>query len=285
VVWNVRKIFSDFVNWCWWEGKNFGHGWTRIHTDKNETGVGFRASWTVGGSNIPARNVVPQGQMRYRLKRHQYVALALLLLEVVVYFWIRPEAVDMRRWKPLAVPIQLRIGEIRTCDFTTDLNSKYRLLIESDRRIEFKRHECLLGMVDWDRAKTCAGIPELVDLERSVLDHGRVITSGSSRNSWGGFYSDTIARELGEFTAQKNQQYSIVLSIRRDGGELNKTNPTLLVETQPWEWKEAVVGSALISQLRILGTALFVAAGLLTLVLSPRFRISPSAIKRAREVR
>ncbi|HEU0138919.1 MAG TPA: hypothetical protein VFQ79_04380 [Bryobacteraceae bacterium] len=85
--------------------------------------------------------------MRYRPKRHQYVALVLLALAGVVYC-IHPAPVDIWRWKPIAVPIQLKVGRVHTDVFEAGLDTNYRLLVESERRIEFKRLECMLGMVD-----------------------------------------------------------------------------------------------------------------------------------------
>jgi hypothetical protein len=105
--------------------------------------------------------------MRFRAKRHQYVALVLLVLAGVVYF-ARPPAVDIRPWKPLAVPIELKFGKVLTPEFTAGLDTKYRLLVECERRIEFTRLQCLLGMVDWRRAQICADTPEIIDIDWSV---------------------------------------------------------------------------------------------------------------------
>jgi len=175
----------------------------------------------------------------------------------------------MRVWKPLSVPISLTIGGVRTPEFTTGLDTTYALFVESERNIEFQRLECLMGMTNWQRSKTCAGAPEVIDIEWRVMHDGQAVATGSSRNSWGGFYSDSVAREVGHFAAQKDQRYSVVLDIRRDGGELNATHPKLLVQTHPGEWKDAVVGHALSSELRIIGVAAFATAGALTLIVTP----------------
>jgi len=207
--------------------------------------------------------------MRFRPKRHQYVALVLLALAGLVYS-TRPAAVDFQRWKPLTTPIKLRVGRVQTPEFTAGLDKDYRLLIESKRGIEFKRLECLLGM-SHQRAQACPDTPEMLDIDWRVLHNGQVVATGSSRNSWGGFYSDTIAREIGHFPVRKGQRYAVILDIHRDGGELNATNPKLLVQTHPGEWKDAVVGFALSSFLRTIGIATFAIAGLLTLILTPLF--------------
>ena len=124
-------------------------------------------------------------------------------------------------------------------------------------------------MTTSQRERACADAPEMIDIDWSVLHGGQIVATGSSRNSSGGFYSGSIAREIGKFPAQMGLRYSVVLQIRRDGGELNVTHPKLLVQTYPGAWKDAVVGYMLASELRVMGIAAFAAAGVLTLVLTP----------------
>jgi hypothetical protein len=138
-------------------------------------------------------------------------------------------------------------------------------------------------MPTWQRERTCGDAPEMVDIDWSVLHDGQVVTAGSSRNSSGGFYSGTIAREIGKFPAQTGLHYSVLLQIRRDGGELNAANPKLLVQTYPGAWKDAAVGFMLASELRILGIAAFAAAGGLTLVLTPLVGYLRRRYKRRKE--
>jgi hypothetical protein len=210
--------------------------------------------------------------MPYRAKRRQYVAFVLLALAGVVYF-ARPPAVDIRLWKPLAVPIELKVGKVLTPEFTAGLDTEYLLAVGSERRIEFKRLQCLLGMADWQPDQACADPPEAIDIDWTVLHNGQLAAAGSSKESSGGGWvdSDTVAREIGHFNAQRGERYSIVLYIRRNGGELSMTNPKLLVQTKPWAWADAAEGFAMISALRAIGIAAFAIAGLLTLILTPLF--------------
>jgi hypothetical protein len=183
--------------------------------------------------------------MRIRLRPHQYVASALLVAAGLVYFG-RPVRGDMRHWKPLSIPIPLKVGTVESPEFRVGLDTKYRLLIAAERKIEFERLQCLLGMVYCDNA------PDVINITWKVLHNGTLAESGSSLNFRGGFYSDRVAREIGEFSAQKGQSYRIILTIVRDGSELDATAPTLLVETQPWEWKNAVVGSVVAVYIAVL---------------------------------
>ena len=135
--------------------------------------------------------------MRFRPKRHQYVAFALVVLGGVIYF-ARPVAPDTRKWQPLAVPIELKFVKVQTPEFTTSLDTKYRLLVACERRIDFRRLECSLGMVDWPREKACADVPEVIDIRWTLLHNGQFAASGASGDSVGGIYgSDTVEREIG----------------------------------------------------------------------------------------
>ena len=125
--------------------------------------------------------------MRVRLRQHQYVASALLATAGLLY-WSRPVAVDMRPWTPLSMPIRLRVGAMETPEFRVGFDTKYRLLIASERKIEFKRLECLLGMA------VCDDVPDVIEISWKVLHDGVVAASGSSRDSRGGFYSGQVAR-------------------------------------------------------------------------------------------
>jgi hypothetical protein len=173
--------------------------------------------------------------MRIGLRPHQYVASALLVAAGFLYF-DRP-AGDLRRWKPLNIPISLNVGIVESPVFRVGLKTSYRLLVAAERKIEFKRLECLLGMA------YCHSVPDVINITWKVLHNDVAVASGSSLNFRGGFYSDMVAREIGAFSAQKDQAYRIVLTIARDGSELDAASPRLLVETQPWEWERAVVGS------------------------------------------
>jgi len=208
--------------------------------------------------------------MRFRPKRHQYVAFAFVVLSGVIYF-ARPAAPDTRKWQPLAVPIELKFGKVQTPEFRASLDTKYRLLVACERRIDFRRLECSLGMVDWQREKTCADVPEVIDIRWTLLHNGQLAASGASGDSSGGIYgSDTVEREIGEFSARKGERYALVLYIRRNAGELAVTNPKLLVETQPWEWADAAEGFAMVSFLRVAMFTLAI-AGLLILIATPLF--------------
>ncbi|MBC7926696.1 MAG: hypothetical protein H7039_13660 [Bryobacteraceae bacterium] len=115
----------------------------------------------------------------------------------------------------------------------------------------------------------CANASGAIDIDWKVLRAEEVVATGSSRSSRGGFYSDTVARDIGHFSAQAGQHYSVILAIGRDGGDLTATNPKLLVQTYPGAWKDALVGRSLSSMVCRIGATVCFMAGLLTLTLAP----------------
>jgi hypothetical protein len=208
--------------------------------------------------------------MRVRPERYQYVAVTMLALAAVLY-GTRPKPLQMRPWKPLSVPIRIHIGSIQTPAFSTDLDANYRLLIAAERKIEFKRLECLLG-IDWQPSQTCANKVNRLDISWSVLHKEQPVATGSARDFQGGFYSDLVAREIGEFHGHKGQSYRIVLTIRQNAQELDMTNPQLLIETQPWEWEGPVIGSAVKFLAATISSGLMAMSGVLLLILMPLVR-------------
>jgi hypothetical protein len=64
-------------------------------------------------------------------------------------------------WHALSAPIK-RSGTIRSPLFVTKATTGYRIMIEFDRKIDFDRLECLLGLAFVDALKKCADIPEVL---------------------------------------------------------------------------------------------------------------------------
>ena len=197
----------------------------------------------------------------------RYVAAALLVLAAVVYF--KPqEPIDIRGWQPLELPVDLKPGTIRTPDFAASRDTDYLLIIE---RASNYRADCLLGM---PVSRPRCDIPEILDVNWTVLASGTIAASGSSRYYRAGWWSGgRTARKIGQFRATKGLRYTVILDIPRDQSELNPA--ALLVQTHPRAWKDPHVGQALDRTLRVLATLTLAAAALLILAtgwLVRRFR-------------
>lgn len=149
------------------------------------------------------------------------------------------------RWVPLEVPISMETGSITTPEFHPVLETDYLIYIEVERKIEFERLNCLLGLETINPLEQCKDTPELIDVSWTLNDGGRTIAKGRSQDYRAGFYSDTIAREIGEFRGGKGRVATIRATINRDASELNGAKPKILVSVDPSEWKDDVVAQQL----------------------------------------
>lgn len=181
------------------------------------------------------------------------LGLALVILGVLPYAAMQTWVIlQQRTWTALRYPLRLRAGSRSSPDFTTRASTGYRILLEFDRRIEFQRMECLLGLEDWQADEKCRNIPEAVDVSWRVLSDGRPNAAGSSRDVRGGSYSDTIAKEIGRFDARSGQHNVVLLDIKRDGSELDPASPRLVVQVYPGYWE----GTIILLQLTFFGAVL-----------------------------
>jgi hypothetical protein len=187
----------------------------------------------------------------------------------------QPQSPDTTPWTPISEPIQLRVGSITAPQFRAERNTTYYIFIESQATIGLHRLECLLGMVDRQKHTTsCPDAPEVIDISWSVSQDGHLAAQGSSQSTPYGYYTaDTVAREIGQFQAERGRTYSVTVDVRRNGQELDPTNPKLQVERNLGGGRadEALASAlyVLTNLLRGIGSALFIAAGLLTLILPP----------------
>src|SRR5262249_43498155 len=131
------------------------------------------------------------------LRSRHYVVVVLFAASGILYLR-RSAALDMRGWKPLTMPVRLSAGIMQSPAFPTRFDTKYRLLIACQRQIEFRRLQCLMGM------ESCADVRNEIEIFWRVTHSEAVVASGSSHDFVGGFYSDDVAREIGEFAAKKN---------------------------------------------------------------------------------
>ena len=202
------------------------------------------------------------------------LGLALAILGILPYAALQCWVIlQQRTWTPLRYSLSLRPGSITSPEFTTRASTGYRILLEFDRRIAFQRMECLLGLESWQADEKCRNIPEAVDVSWRVLSDGRANSIGSSRDTRGGSYSDTIAKEIGRFDARSGQHNVVLLDVKRDGRELDSTAPRLVVQVYPGYWE----GTVILLQLAFFGAVLVGVPGLIVLGGPPFVR----AIRRA----
>jgi hypothetical protein len=177
--------------------------------------------------------------MRYLNYRSIGLALVvggvLIAVRLVPLIWTQVIA-RSHNWRPLTVPIELKAGESRSPNFTTDLNGRYLATLILDRSSDIKGQQCAMGITisnqNYERDK-------LVDFDYKIVSGSEVT------------FTDFIAR--------KGDKQSIVLSIKKDGGTLNTMHPTLIIEAGPeyweplpememlsWLWAAVICGAGLI---------------------------------------
>jgi hypothetical protein len=156
------------------------------------------------------------------------VGLWLTILGILPYAllqtWILFEPLN---WKLLEYPVSLRSGSITSPEFTTKRLTSYLILLEFDYGIDPQRMNCLLGIRGF--YEECQDIPEAVDVSWRLMTDGRSNGDGSSKDKLGELYNDTINKVIGRFDARKGQRHVVLLNVRRDGRDLDSTNPRLVV--------------------------------------------------------
>jgi hypothetical protein len=134
-----------------------------------------------------------------------------LALAGLIYF-SRPEPEDLSIWTPVSQPIVLAKGRVEIPPFIAARDRKFELFIASEQRIDDRRLRCLLGYFP----RPCPDTPEVLAVNWQVFHAGKVEASGSSKDYRSFFSDSSLARQIGSFTAQKGQQYTIVLDVRKD---------------------------------------------------------------------
>src|ERR1035437_5178657 len=131
-------------------------------------------------------------------------------------------------WKLLEYQVSLRSGSITSPEFTTNRSTGYLILLEFNFGVDPQRMNCLLGIRGF--YGECQDIPEAVDVSWRLMTDGRPYGDGSSKDKLGELYNDTINKVIGRFDATKGQRHVVLLNVRRDGSDLDSTNPRLVVQ-------------------------------------------------------
>lgn len=166
------------------------------------------------------------------LKRSGLIFLGIGLVSIVIAAAL-PATHD---WTPVRMPISLAPGNISSPEFKTDLGTNYEINIEVDRKIDFYRLNCLLGIQN-SSLESCNGLPSLIDMSWSVMSHGTTVASGSSNEVHDGGWGPTIERTIGRFRADKGSRYVVQLNIKRDASELAVANPRLDIGVHPAKYE------------------------------------------------
>lgn len=165
----------------------------------------------------------------------------------------RPAQEDISTWTPIAQPIAQRPGRFDIPPFTAAENRTFQLFLEGTA----KSKVCPDAAIDW-----------------TIHRNGKPSTADSTKVLEPAFFSgESIACRLGEFDAQKGQQYAVVLNIQQIATQPALANPKLLIQTYPNAWLDAYVGKAFY---RALATNASILLALLATLLLATSLIAPN---------
>lgn len=137
-----------------------------------------------------------------------------------------------RHYAPVKMPVSMSVGHIRTKEFVVNIDARYNIEIEVEKKIPFDTLNCLLGMAP-SIPNVCAD-QEIINANWVLSSAGKVIGQGSSlQDRGGGWANDTISREIGSFEGRKGQRYRLDLDLLKDGTALSAGNPRLTVSVDP----------------------------------------------------
>lgn len=135
--------------------------------------------------------------------------------------------------------LPLTPGHFRSPEFEGHKGLNY-ITFEVRGRLATDKEFCLFGIQANDLPK-CAE-ESVVDFEWTVWSEGQIVATGTSHPHEGNIESsmysgpidhcggaDFIGRDIGFFTGRKGQKFSIDVSVKKDGSELNIAYPTLSV--------------------------------------------------------
>jgi len=165
-------------------------------------------------------------------------ALIFLGAALLIVVTLTADRLTLPNWQPLNTPFQLRVGTVKTPQFKIDDSSEYLINIDFERKIEFQKLSCLIGMETLypDR---CKDIPDTINLTWTLFKDDKVVAKGSSGDFKSrGYFGETIGRTIGSFTGDKLAIYTFQVNILKNAEELDKTNPKIKIEVHPDEYEK-----------------------------------------------
>jgi hypothetical protein len=189
---------------------------------------------------------------------------AILLVGAVSTYIHALDLEHSRNWQPLAYPVSLVPGTIATPNLGNDLSGDYEIGMAFQQTPSLDKLACLVGNGRFD-PNGCSGISDMLNIEWSLVDNGKIVQKDSSDdNPTIEFSSPEVYRRIGRFKAQKGHEYALTLNVVRDAAALNVAHPRILVRVPRTVSKEYGAGAAvekfLAALLALLGIILLVGA-------------------------
>jgi hypothetical protein len=228
---------------------------------------------------LDAFSPLPESKRRIT-ERLARTGIILVFLGVTVYgIWLLWLAT--RTKIPVAIPMSMAIGHVRTPEFRVNLSALFNIEIEVQKSIPFDRLNCLLGMdLLGPRSSArplgeCPDQPSVVKASWVLTSDGITVASGSTDDGprLGSWRNDSITRQLGAFQSQSGRRYVVDVDVLADGSALRQGNPQLKVEVDSEYTKAFMVGNFLV----FLGMGIIVLIGSAMLFISSRGRKSSAS--------
>jgi hypothetical protein len=166
-----------------------------------------------------------------RLSAHALVTSAVWAAALAYLVWVAWPLFSYEA-EPLRASVDLSHGARQAFDFKTDLSDDYVIELEasvggSGRGADYKGLLCLLGIEPGSGG--CAFAPA-VDVSWTVLRGSQHIAAGESKGRGGGRHgTDSFARRIGAFEAERGARYTLHIESSADGSALLFQHPRIVV--------------------------------------------------------
>lgn len=144
--------------------------------------------------------------------------------------------------QPLAMPVPVEGGEAASRTFRVDQPHPYLVTLQADPVLPASQLRCLLGVRETVEG-TCGTTRSAVDLEWTVFAEGVAVAKGDSTKSQGGW---AFSRLLGEFSGKPDQDYTLLVHVRRNVESLREANLRLVVRLHPLYTKGETITAELL---------------------------------------
>jgi hypothetical protein len=159
--------------------------------------------------------------------------------------------------------VSLRAGSSQKIDLGSDLSGKYEINIEFEEAPIAGKLDCPAGKAPLGQYD-CVAAHEIFETAWSLYENQTLVRDGSSSDSPSVLYSPPIIiRRIGQFTAVKDHDYSLVVSLKHDAAKLDVAHPKITVRV-PMDVLEGYYAGAALEQ--IFAAGLFCIGGLIVIV-------------------
>jgi hypothetical protein len=157
-----------------------------------------------------------------------------------------------RTWSPATVPLSLSAGSsTSTRDFRVNVDGRYEISIEAtaNGNVPLKELVCLLGLEPLWPDKTCS-TDSVIRTSWIVTSHEMTVAGGLSDKKNGGWTAQgwsRAGRVIGQFNANKGQQYKVCVQTLADASRLSTVHPDLTVEFGGPNYESVAVVTSLLN--------------------------------------